>query len=125
MPAVRGNHDYARVHRIAPFAARLGDADIEVLANRGVQLRDDRHVAGVGAPYTSSQYGDRFLAGWVEGPARRYVSRGLGVSTLPVRVNCPADLTVLDRLPIACRSPEDARPGSRQPWAASSCSSSA
>jgi len=58
-------------------------------------------LPGVGALYTSSQYGDRFLAGWVEGPARGYVSRGLGVSSLPVRVNCPAELTVLDVAPIA------------------------
>jgi uncharacterized protein len=157
--AVWGNHDYARFRRIAPFAARLRDAGIEVLVNRGARVRDDLHVAGlddfrngrpdlgltlrdrpatgatvllshnpdalpdvpidvgltlaghthggqvvlpgVGALYTSSQYGDRFLAGWVAGPARGYVSRGLGVSTLPVRVNCPAELTVLDLLPIA------------------------
>ena len=58
-------------------------------------------LPGVGALYTSSQYGDRFLAGWVEGPARGYVSRGLGVSSLPVRVNCPAELTVLDLAPVA------------------------
>ncbi|MBW6454785.1 MAG: metallophosphoesterase, partial [Trueperaceae bacterium] len=57
-------------------------------------------LPGVGALYTSSQYGDRFLAGWVEGPARGYVSRGLGVSSLPVRINCPAELTVLDLAPV-------------------------
>ena len=56
---------------------------------------------GVGALYTSSRYGDRFLAGWVEGPARGYVSRGLGVSSLPVRINCPAELTVFDLMPAA------------------------
>jgi len=58
-------------------------------------------LPGVGALYTSSQYGERFLAGWVEGPARGYVSRGLGVSSLPVRINCPAELTVLDLEPVA------------------------
>ena len=57
-------------------------------------------LPGVGALYTSSRYGERFLAGWVEGPARGYVSRGLGVSTLPVRVNGPAELTVLDLGPL-------------------------
>ena len=56
-------------------------------------------LPGVGALYTSSRYGDRFLAGWVEGPARGYVSRGLGVTSLPVRVNCPAELTILDLEP--------------------------
>lgn len=56
-------------------------------------------LPGVGALYTSSEYGDRFLAGWVEGPARGYVSRGLGMSNLPVRINCPAELTLLDLTP--------------------------
>ncbi len=56
-------------------------------------------LPGVGALYTSSRYGDRFLAGWVEGPARGYVSRGLGVTSIPVRINCPAELTVLDLVP--------------------------
>ena len=55
----------------------------------------------VGALFTSSQYGDRFLAGWVEGPARGYVSRGLGVTTIPVRINSPAELTILDLMPVA------------------------
>jgi predicted MPP superfamily phosphohydrolase len=36
------------------------------------------------------------LASWVEGPARGSVSRGLGVRSLPVRVNGPAELTILD-----------------------------
>ena len=56
-------------------------------------------LPGVGALYTSSRYGDRFLAGWVEGPARGYVSRGLGVTSFPVRINCPAELTILDLVP--------------------------
>ena len=56
-------------------------------------------LPGAGALYTSSRYGDRFLAGWVEGPARGYVSRGLGVTSIPVRINCPAELTILDLVP--------------------------
>lgn len=49
--------------------------------------------------YTASRYGRRFARGWVEGPARGYVSRGLGVSLLPIRFACPAELTVLDLAP--------------------------
>lgn len=56
-------------------------------------------LPGVGALYTSSRYGDRFLAGWVEGPARGYVSRGLGVTNIPLRINSPAELTILDLEP--------------------------
>jgi uncharacterized protein len=60
-------------------------------------------LPGVGALYTSSRYGDRFLAGWVEGPARGYVSRGLGVTSVPIRINCPAELTILDLVPSVTR----------------------
>lgn len=48
----------------------------------------------IGAPVTSSRYGQRFRAGWVEAPARAYVSRGLGVSMVPLRLNCPPELAV-------------------------------
>lgn len=50
----------------------------------------------IGAPVTSSRYGQRFRAGWVEAPARAYVSRGLGVSMLPLRLNCPPELAVFE-----------------------------
>ena len=50
-------------------------------------------------PTRPPPFGDRFLAGWVEGPARGYVSRGLGVTSLPLRVDCPAELTILELEP--------------------------
>ncbi len=56
-------------------------------------------LPGIGPLVTSSRYGRRFVHGWVEGPARGYVTRGLGVTLLPVRVDCPAELTVLDLRP--------------------------
>lgn len=58
-------------------------------------------VPGVGAILTSSAYGRRFASGWVVGPARGYVSRGLGVSWIPVRAFCPAELPVFDLSPAA------------------------
>jgi uncharacterized protein len=78
----------------------------EVPTDIGLTLSGHTHggqvvLPGVGALYTSSRYGDRFLAGWVEGPARGYVSRGLGVTSIPVRINCPAELTVFDLVPAA------------------------
>jgi len=78
----------------------------EVPLDVGLTLAGHTHggqvvLPGVGALHTSSRYGDRFLAGWVEGPARGYVSRGLGVTSLPFRLNCPAELTLLDLLPVA------------------------
>lgn len=53
----------------------------------------------LGAPLTSSRYGQRFAQGWVEGPARGYVSRGLGATMLPLRINCPPELTVMQLVP--------------------------
>lgn len=78
----------------------------EVPTEIGLTLSGHTHggqvvLPGVGALTTSSRYGDRFLAGWVEGPARGYVSRGLGVTSIPVRINCPAELTILDLAPAA------------------------
>lgn len=57
----------------------------------------------LGVLETSSAYGERYLAGWAPLPDARfgkaYVSRGLGVSTLPLRWNCPAELAVFDIVP--------------------------
>jgi hypothetical protein len=58
-------------------------------------------LPGFGALVTSSHYGRRFAQGWVHGPARGYVTRGLGVSMVPLRLDCPAELTLLDLRPPA------------------------
>ena len=58
-------------------------------------------IPGIGPIVTSSYYGRRFAHGWVEAPARGYVTRGLGVTLLPLRVACPAELTLLDLSPPA------------------------
>lgn len=54
----------------------------------------------IGAPHTRSRYGQQFLGGWVDAPVRAYVSRGLGVTALPVRFMCPPELVVIDLLPV-------------------------
>jgi uncharacterized protein len=56
-------------------------------------------LPGVGPLVTSSEYGTRFAQGWVEAPMPAYVTRGLGVTSLPVRFNCPPELTVFDLVP--------------------------
>ena len=56
-------------------------------------------LPGVGPVVTSSRYGRRFAAGLVHGPATGYVSRGLGVAHLPLRLNCPPELTLLTLVP--------------------------
>lgn len=53
----------------------------------------------LGAPYVPSSYGRRFVSGWVEASSLAYVSRGIGVSTLPLRFNCPPELVSMLLLP--------------------------
>lgn len=44
-----------------------------------------------------SRYGRKYLSGLVNAPHTQvYVSRGIGVSALPVRVLCPPELTILE-----------------------------
>lgn len=55
----------------------------------------------VGAPVVPSRYGQRYAMGWVRGafgtPA--YVSRGLGVTGVPMRMLCEPELTLLTLTP--------------------------
>lgn len=53
----------------------------------------------VGPLATSSEYGRRFVEGWVEAPMPAFVSRGLGVTLLPFRLLCPAELVLLSLSP--------------------------
>jgi len=53
----------------------------------------------VGPVVTSSRYGRRYVAGWVDDGMPAFVSRGLGVTSLPVRYDCPAELPVITLLP--------------------------
>ena len=49
-----------------------------------------------GAPITSSNFGQKYRAGLVQGPkARVYVSRGIGTISLPVRFCCPPEIVLL------------------------------
>lgn len=55
----------------------------------------------LGALLTSSHYGQRFAEGWVAGPALGFVSRGLGVSGLPIRLRCAPEVVLFDLRPPA------------------------
>ncbi|HET8984689.1 MAG TPA: metallophosphoesterase, partial [Trueperaceae bacterium] len=56
-------------------------------------------LPGIGPLVTSSAYGARYASGWVPAPMPAFVSRGLGVTTLPFRFACPAEVVVLDLVP--------------------------
>nr|WP_246580452.1 metallophosphoesterase [Deinococcus aestuarii] len=53
----------------------------------------------IGPLVTSSRFGRRFASGFVRGPAPGFVSRGLGVTTLPFRLNCGPEVVVFDFVP--------------------------
>lgn len=53
-------------------------------------------VPFLGAPYLPSPFGQRYRAGLVrDGSRKTYVSRGLGLFFVPIRLNCPPDVTLL------------------------------
>lgn len=90
----------------APMLLASHNPDVLPRLPAGVDLVLSGHTHGgqvvlplVGAPVTSSRYGQRFLSGWVDAPVPAYVSRGLGVGVLPVRWNCPPELTLVTLLP--------------------------
>ncbi len=83
----------------------------------GLTLAGHTHGGQIQLPFigpviTSSRYGRRFAEGWVAGPARGYVSRGLGVGLVPIRFSCPAELNVFDLEPGSPvgRTPADPAP---------------
>lgn len=54
------------------------------------------YLPGLGAPKMPTRYGEKYRAGLVQGPASQvYVSRGLGESGIPVRLNCPPEINLL------------------------------
>jgi uncharacterized protein len=55
---------------------------------------------GFGATWLPSMYGQKYCAGLVHGPASQvFVSRGLGESGIPLRLNCPPEINLLTLVP--------------------------
>ena len=121
-----GQPDAARALRDAPLgAARLlmsHNPDYLAHAPPNVELMLSGHTHGgqvrfpfVGALVVPSHYGQRFALGWVQSgvhpnpdeqhaahlppSVRGFVSRGLGVSGVPLRNLCPSEVVVLDLQP--------------------------
>jgi predicted MPP superfamily phosphohydrolase len=50
----------------------------------------------IGAPFLPSAFGQKYRAGLVkDGPRYTYTTRGLGVFFVPVRLNCPPEVTLI------------------------------
>ena len=75
----------------------------ETLTDRRVGLMLSGHThggqlsyRGIANPFVPSAYGNKYARGFADAPATRvYTSRGLGVTGLPVRYNCPPELSVI------------------------------
>jgi predicted MPP superfamily phosphohydrolase len=53
------------------------------------------------APWMPSRYGDKYRHGLVQGPASPvFVSRGLGESSIPLRLNSPPEINLLTLVPV-------------------------
>jgi len=58
------------------------------------------NLPGMVNPFLPSRYGDKYARGYVAAPTTTvYVSCGLGLTGLPVRYNCPPELTLLTLKP--------------------------
>ena len=102
---------YAAMERAPKHGARLllshnPDFLPMVPLEVGLTLSGHTHGGQVRIPFMQrpiiepSRYGERFMQGFVQGPAPGFVSRGLGTSTLPFRLRCPAELVVFDFVPV-------------------------
>ena len=75
----------------------------ETMADRRVGLMLSGHThggqlsfRGLTNPFVPSRYGQKYARGLVEAPATQvYVSRGLGVTGLPLRYNCPPEISLV------------------------------
>lgn len=103
---------------------RSGRADSAVLLSHNPdyaeRIRDDRvglvlsgHTHGgqcvfplVGAPILPSRYGQKYASGLCRAPvAKVFVTTGIGHSSPPVRINCPAEVALLELVSPVGRNP--------------------
>ncbi|WP_245872862.1 metallophosphoesterase [Deinococcus planocerae] len=95
---------HAPAHGAVLLLSHTPDLLPEVPGRVGLTLCGHTHGGQVCLPgpwpvVTSSRYGRRFASGLVRGPAPGFVSRGLGVTTIPFRLNCLPEVVVFDFVP--------------------------
>jgi uncharacterized protein len=77
----------------------------QVPATVGLTLCGHTHGGQVRLPFdigllSVSKYGERFQKGFVEAPAKAFISRGLGTTGPPIRTFCNAELVTLELVPV-------------------------
>jgi predicted MPP superfamily phosphohydrolase len=81
-----------------PDVLPLMPADVELTLcghTHGGQVR----LPGIGPVLFDSQLSRDYSSGWYRSPSLGYVSRGLGVGHVPLRIACPAELTLATLTP--------------------------
>lgn len=106
LPAALGNAERLRAADGSALLLLSHNPDVvpEVPADVDLVLAGHTHGGQVRLPLlgpvvTSSVYGRRYAGGWVEGDVAVFVSRGLGVTTVPFRYDCPAELALIRLIP--------------------------
>lgn len=56
-------------------------------------------LPGYGPISTSSEYKNKFAGGWVDDPVKAFISRGLGVASVPLRYRCDAEIVIHELCP--------------------------
>lgn len=81
------NPDYIEYHR-------GGRYDLQISGHfHGGQVR----VPLLGAPFVPSRFGRKYLQGLKEYAGRKlYVSRGIGMTIIPLRIDCPSEVSVIE-----------------------------
>lgn len=75
---------------------KIGDKRVDLMISGHTHGGQIRLPFSLYAPYTNSRYGQKYTGGLVEaGNTQVYVSRGLGTINIPVRFNCPPEITLL------------------------------
>jgi uncharacterized protein len=83
-------------HKPSPIPRMPEEVDLTLCGHtHGGQVR----LPGIGPVLVDEPDSRRFDAGWFRAPGLAYVSRGLGVARLPIRFNCPAELTMVTLRP--------------------------
>jgi uncharacterized protein len=92
------------------FAAKLRDKRVKLILSghtHGGQVR----LPGVGPLVTNSKYGRRWASGLITlDHFQLYVSRGLGTVVVPIRYNCPPELSLIKLSSSRTRSAFPSRP---------------
>lgn len=75
---------------------KIGEERVDLMISGHTHGGQIRLPFSMYAPYTNSRYGQKYIGGLVKtGSTQVYVSRGLGTITIPVRFNCPPEITLL------------------------------